>query len=1086
MTFFYDLFKRLDAVENRAEPTQLTERDMGKHNNATTGFKAVADKAAKEYGSKAAGERVAGAQFQKMKKAGQLEEESMARYIVTYTDNKKPGQKRTTEVKATSVADAKRAFADWNDSNRFTFVSAKSKIDESGMEEGSRVMHFKAQQAKADGQDSFKLGNEEFPVQEEGGMPMTAKQKSFAALAEPRDKVTFADKIAGAKKEVDEMLGDVAAEAMKAALGGHGEPVEENWDDMLNDVKRRAGMAKKGDTQHGAKHDIKHTSTGRMVTRRVDPEGMSVGADGDAASSSGPRGRGRPKGTGKSTGAKGPSGNSKLLNPEEIEEAIAALEECGYTVTPLEEKAVSKKQQKFMGMVHAAQKGEKPASKEVAKVAKTMKKKDAEDFASTKHEGLPEKKKSEGKKKSKDVEESGTTAGSVATSSEASDSKPEGKKKSGGSSVVGKGIYDSLNRELESMISESMNINVSMSTDPHGGPQKSVTVTATDDDAAELAMMLSRAGVNMGADTGAHACAACGQAPCGCAEVVDENAADWPTQPEYQDTEYMTQDLAGGLNRPKTTGQTTAPVINRDPARQHTPTLESAEHEDDECPVHGYYALPNQEDESGCTCDSGDQVDEVGLSRLSELAGLGRGMMEDTPSPESGSGIQAKYLGGEQFQVLVNGETYQLTARALEGKLQPWVKDATDAVDSKGMMTPDKMHMWYYVLASWKIVNVNTRKKPNRSTETAIVNYIDQNHEDDLKQVAQYQQDWGDDVSEGMNKGQVMAEDLQADDGDHYRSFDDFIGKFDADSFDDVEEHSAGREIRGYINGRCVMSWEFDDESMTSGWGNYDMTMLETVGIMGRTSLYKDMMRYPKGHSPEGQAHRDATAKMAKQVRAAGKEIRRGGTTNVSEPNQWGHADQAVMKYNRSELDEADMDEADQLQRRIGTNIVNKHPRDGQTDLRNIPAGNHPGSKYKFPDEYRSSHADRLKHSIRASLGKHAEPNLPESMASMLNRLDELAEADMEEGATMPKTDPAANLDVLDPKAVVNRGWGGNTKEKIKTRLGQNVYGDLNVAAGEPRSRYYADKPNLPEQAMGESVESHAGRLFRELQQFKG
>ena len=49
--------------------------------------------------------------------------------------------------------------------------------------------------------------------------PMSAKQKSFAALAEPKDKITFADKIAGAKKEVDEMLGDVAAEAMKAALG---------------------------------------------------------------------------------------------------------------------------------------------------------------------------------------------------------------------------------------------------------------------------------------------------------------------------------------------------------------------------------------------------------------------------------------------------------------------------------------------------------------------------------------------------------------------------------------------------------------------------------------------------------------------------------------------------------------------------------------------------------------------------------------------------------------------------------------------------------------------------------------------------
>lgn len=57
----------------------------------------------------------------------------------------------------------------------------------------------------------------------------------------------------------------------------------------------------------------------------------------------------------------------------------------------LAEKAVSKQQQKFMGMVHAAQQGEKPASPEVAKVAKSMGKKDVTDFAKTKHAGLPEK-----------------------------------------------------------------------------------------------------------------------------------------------------------------------------------------------------------------------------------------------------------------------------------------------------------------------------------------------------------------------------------------------------------------------------------------------------------------------------------------------------------------------------------------------------------------------------------------------------------------------------------------------------------------------------------------------------------------------
>jgi hypothetical protein len=54
--------------------------------------------------------------------------------------------------------------------------------------------------------------------------------------------------------------------------------------------------------------------------------------------------------------------------------------------------AVSKAQQRFMGMVHAAQKGEEPASPEVAKVAKDMDKADAKDFASTKHKGLPMKK----------------------------------------------------------------------------------------------------------------------------------------------------------------------------------------------------------------------------------------------------------------------------------------------------------------------------------------------------------------------------------------------------------------------------------------------------------------------------------------------------------------------------------------------------------------------------------------------------------------------------------------------------------------------------------------------------------------------
>jgi hypothetical protein len=55
--------------------------------------------------------------------------------------------------------------------------------------------------------------------------------------------------------------------------------------------------------------------------------------------------------------------------------------------------AVSKAQQRFMGMVHAVQKGDMEApSKEVDKAADSMTKKDAKDYASTSHKGLPNKK----------------------------------------------------------------------------------------------------------------------------------------------------------------------------------------------------------------------------------------------------------------------------------------------------------------------------------------------------------------------------------------------------------------------------------------------------------------------------------------------------------------------------------------------------------------------------------------------------------------------------------------------------------------------------------------------------------------------
>lgn len=60
----------------------------------------------------------------------------------------------------------------------------------------------------------------------------------------------------------------------------------------------------------------------------------------------------------------------------------------------LQEKSKSKAQQKFMGMVHAYQKGElkdNEVSNSIKKAAESMTNKEVEDFASTKHKNLPEK-----------------------------------------------------------------------------------------------------------------------------------------------------------------------------------------------------------------------------------------------------------------------------------------------------------------------------------------------------------------------------------------------------------------------------------------------------------------------------------------------------------------------------------------------------------------------------------------------------------------------------------------------------------------------------------------------------------------------
>jgi hypothetical protein len=185
----------------------------------------------------------------------------------------------------------------------------------------------------------------------------------------------------------------------------------------------------------------------------------------------------------------------------------------------------------------------------------------------------------------------------------------------------GQGIYDSMNHELETMIRESMNISMNMNTDANGGPSKSVTVTATDDDAMKLGELLKNAGLggdhSMGdtaeievhgaediADKIRQAMGDQGHGPVDEAygdDVVSQNSPDFPSNTETNDDALQ---YSGGLNGPKSTGQTTIPVIASQDDRQK-----------------GY----------------GDGFDEDSLARLREMAGIKEAKKVEEDDVEEGN-----------------------------------------------------------------------------------------------------------------------------------------------------------------------------------------------------------------------------------------------------------------------------------------------------------------------------------------------------------------------------------------------------------------------------------------------------------------
>ena len=544
MSFFYDLNKKLDGIRATPEVThqQLNERDEGKPGK---NFAKIAKDAGERYGSKEAGERVAGAVRNKLKAQGKLEEEGMSRAAKGYEkygkqgmealakagregkaldpvrqkydkyddeqvnekvevyrqDAPTPGQMgtstpyRTTDkefrdklagevrtarnqgtFKPTGGDTYNRMTTGGSNGSKIQAMGMKNSGQKPGMAEGGSYLNYADSAAenpappkkpmaapapKPQGvMDKVKsIGNkvasgvnklvghgsdEEMikDLQRKSGAPVTGK------------KPTFADKIANAKKEVDEMLGDVAAEAIKTALSPKQKKIDLNKNGKLDandfamlrkgakpemdednafDYKSpKKDAPKVGSVERGAKHDIKHTATGRMVTRRTDAQGISVGSETDDEGnkkekqlrSGAPNKSDKPRQervTAKSRKqdrtAHGQQGFKKAKEIEEgdndsseLKAAMALLKKSGYKVTKAEsevdEEAVSGNQAVAARIARGVQKGTakaKPgsASAEMAK----MKPKELDKFAKTNTKGLPKK---VSKKKEEEVEESST------------------------------------------------------------------------------------------------------------------------------------------------------------------------------------------------------------------------------------------------------------------------------------------------------------------------------------------------------------------------------------------------------------------------------------------------------------------------------------------------------------------------------------------------------------------------------------------------------------------------------------------------------------------------------------------------------
>jgi hypothetical protein len=329
-----------------------------------------------------------------------------------------------------------------------------------------------------------------------------------------------------------------------------------------------------------------------IATRRSDAQGISVGSDTDAEGNTiDKRGRGRPKGPEKSperTTAKAyKHKGERKVKEGDMEEGHDQGQAQQIYNDLADIRAIAKQAQRggefpqgyasrLESVLYAAMtmiKNQQSGDAQVREAESTDKKDNRAERAGkkvAKDIEYDEKKKDgiHGKKRGAEDDRAEKAGKRVAKDIEYDDKKDEVKedepKKSKSKFKFGGSVYETLDAQLETLITEGMSVTVNMSQDDeHGEGRKNITVNADGEDAERLAELLKMAGLSQQSGS----CSSCGSSPCGC-DMVDENNPNWPSNTEYTSAKQNMDPVSDDLVSNKATGQSTVPVLASQLRRQ--------------------------------------------------------------------------------------------------------------------------------------------------------------------------------------------------------------------------------------------------------------------------------------------------------------------------------------------------------------------------------------------------------------------------------------------------------------------------------------------------------------------------------------